>query len=186
MHIVVHRCTLSVLFVGLEIGERIHMFDTPEERYLKLVKVCFLGIVFVYAVINSSFSLLLWVSGLTVSSVTHSCLQLPSSSPCRSCWWCCLAFFSCFLTHVALPNILPSTLSHSLKIYASKCVQSICHLSFCYCALFKILLFSSTFWKTSTIVTLSTQMIFSVIRQTCISKASHLYQPCSFVQVSAS
>jgi len=33
-------CVLTVLLVGLEIGATIHMFDTPEERYLKLVKVC--------------------------------------------------------------------------------------------------------------------------------------------------
>jgi len=31
-----------VLLVGLEIGDRSHTFDTPDERYMKLIKVCVL------------------------------------------------------------------------------------------------------------------------------------------------
>jgi len=46
---------ICVMLIGLDIGLGIHMFDTPEERYLKLVKVGVITsivIMFVFAIMN--------------------------------------------------------------------------------------------------------------------------------------
>jgi len=61
---------------------------------------------------------------MTVSSAIRSCLQLPSLSPCRSCWWRRLAFVAVFFLLLFYPTFC-LLLYHVSKIHVSKCVQSI-------------------------------------------------------------
>ena len=61
---------------------------------------------------------------MTNSSAIHSCLQLPSSSLCRSCWWRRLVFVAVFFLLLLYPTFF-LLLYHVAKIHVSKCVESI-------------------------------------------------------------
>ena len=100
-------------------------------------------------VLLSSFVLLPWVAGLwPISSATHSYLQLPYSSPRRSCCWCHLSFVAIFFLLLLYPTV-------SLLLYQEQrfMTQNVSNPSFHCFAVFKILLFYSTFWRTSAFVT---------------------------------
>jgi len=58
---------------------------------------------------------------LTVSSAIHSCLQLPSSSPHRSCWWRRLVSVTVFFLLFLMPNILFSVVSCNKDSYLKTC-----------------------------------------------------------------
>jgi len=124
---------------------------------------------------------------MTVSSVTYSCLQLPSSSPCRSCWWRRLASVAVFF-HLLLYPTFTLLLYHVTKTRVSTCVQSIRVFAVVLCLKCSCFLhfLENLYTGTYTLVTLSTQPIFSILDQNHIWKASSLsLSALVIVQVSA-
>ena len=76
---------------------------------------------------------------------------------------------------VALPNILPSIISPNKDSCLKMCPV---HPSYRCCAVFKILLFSSTFWRTSTLLLCLTSRSFPFSAKPTFQRLpASLYQP---------